>query len=173
MNKTAVFVADPLHCALDDEVVDITKHGKVFDFLCCPIKYIRAYYHKLVECLAPSIVTLHKASKAGAGFAIVPAYLSAFFDVLPTANTSFQRIPHVENEKRKCYVKSINGTVIGGPGSVIESKGAWFSFHIVIRQGLVKTSSTYAGLQEDTPASIKLQFCSGMVGDVPFLTCTT
>ena len=83
LSRTAKFVTNRASCASDDKVIDLTKFPTVCDLTCCPVSDHLAYTHKLVDCMVPSLLTLHKAMlhRDVAKAVIIPDYLADFRDI--------------------------------------------------------------------------------------------
>lgn len=155
MNRTAWFVTDRASCRLDDAIVDLRKYAKVCDLTCCPVGTHRAHYHRLVDCMVPSLLTLHKSLQLRdeTKVAIIPNHLSDFYDVILRNTSSMERVLH-EPSTTPCYIVSNNALVLNKEAesmnspdlwNAIHASQAWAGFHETLQRGLGLESQPKAG----------------------------
>lgn len=147
MDQTARFVTDRSLCMPDDKVTNLVSFSKVYDLTCCPVRYHRAYYHKLVDCMVPSMTTLHEALKpdTGARVAIIPARLSEIYDVIFAGGPSVQRIAE-DSRTAACYLLATNQSLVSNSGRTAPSAEARTAFYETMQRGLENLSHVDDGL---------------------------
>ena len=151
LDRTAQFVMDRASCMPHDKVVDLRAFTTVYDLTCCPVKTHRAYNHKLMDCMVPSMQTLRAAlnAHAGEGVAIIPANLADFYDVIFPGEAPVERRLH-DPRSIVCYIVSREGAVVDKAKGVDISdiwkanhvSGAWTAFDAATRHGLKSAGQT-------------------------------
>ncbi len=153
MDAVPHFVTDQAGCRSNETIVDLTKFSEVYDLTCCPTGFSRAYYHKLVDCMYPSLLALHGflQSSAISKVALLPDHLSSTYDILLTETSPRQRKPHrFASSERACYIISTNESLVSGASQQNASPAeAWTTFYNTMHRNLVTLS------QVDVVSSIK------------------
>ena len=138
LNKTALFVPDKSMCRPLDKVIDLTAFSSVYDLTCCPFAFFNAYYHKLNDCMVPSLPTLHAAlmNTDSGSTAVVPNHLAEFYGVLLKTTPSV-RLSLYNFRTQACFlVRADQYPVCKVNASVGLSPEVWSAFHRATRAGL-------------------------------------
>ena len=151
LDRTAQFVTDPASCMPESRVIDLTSFSTVCDLTCCPVSDHWAYYHKLVDCMVPSLLTLHKAlqSRDSAKVAIIPDHLADFYDVIIPHSSSIERMQH-HTRSTACYIVASDTAVVNREAESmklpdlwreVHASQAWSAFQQSMHRGLARSEA--------------------------------
>ena len=143
-------MTDRSSCASDDKVIDLTKFPTVCDLTCCPVSTYAGFYHKLVDCMVPSLLTLYKAmlNRDVAKAAIIPDHLADFYDIIIPHSSLIERILH-GSKNTACYIVASDQAVVNQVAEnadlrdlwkAVYASQAWTVFQESVHHGLASRS---------------------------------
>lgn len=148
-------MTDAESCTSNDKITDLTRFSTVWDLTCCPTTFHKGYYHRLVDCLMPSMSTWHKALQNHdhtAKVAIIPDYLSDFYDIILPESSSTERLLQ-KSRGTSCYLVSTKDAVVTKEAEDADFRDMWTAFHEAMLRGLASRPDVTKPLSMTAPRS--------------------